>query len=193
MTSLRQRILFGRSWVWNFQQFDRSLVVLNWLRDSDTNLLVIPSLAGIIAGAVTSLAMASAAFAQAKQGFQGKASLAAAYTGISYFVNAVILATPYFLTRNMLAAITTSVSLGVVIIAFIQLVQLGNVLKSFQERFRRTRRDYAWSYLSALCLRHTCSSSFRHHSVRKRIPAIISQDLNSREYPKIQMMTSITS
>ncbi len=76
-------------------------------------------LAGIIAGAAASLAMASAAFAQAKQGFQGKASLAAAYTGISYFVNAVVLATPYFLTKNMLAAITTSVSFGVVIIAFI--------------------------------------------------------------------------
>jgi vacuolar iron transporter family protein len=52
-------------------------------------------LAGIIAGAAASLAMASAAFAQAKQGFQGSASLAAAYTGVSYFINAVILATPY--------------------------------------------------------------------------------------------------
>ncbi len=76
-------------------------------------------LAGIIAETAASLAMASAAFAQAKQGFQGKASLAAAYTGMSYLINAVVLATPYFLTKNVLAAITTSVSFGVVIIAFI--------------------------------------------------------------------------
>jgi vacuolar iron transporter family protein len=74
-------------------------------------------LAGIIAGAAASLAMASAAFAQAKQGFQGNARLAAAYTGVSYFISAVILATPYFLTKNMLEAITTSVVFGTIIIA----------------------------------------------------------------------------
>ena len=76
-------------------------------------------LAGIIAGAAASIAMASAAFAQAKQGFQGSSTLAAAYTGLSYFVNAVVLATPYFLTRTMLTAIVTSVSFGIAIIAFI--------------------------------------------------------------------------
>jgi len=94
-------------------------------------------LAGIIAGAAASLSMASAAFAQAKQGFQGSASLAAFYTGISYFVNAVVLATPYFLTKNMLAAITTSVSLGVVIIAFISwynsVMSLSNFKRDFVE------------------------------------------------------------
>jgi VIT1/CCC1 family predicted Fe2+/Mn2+ transporter len=76
-------------------------------------------LAGIIAGAAASIAMASAAFAQAKQGFQGSARLAAAYTGISYFVSAVFLATPYFLTKGMITAITSSVVVGVVMIAFI--------------------------------------------------------------------------
>lgn len=76
-------------------------------------------LAGIIAGAAASLAMASAAFAQAKQGFHGSASLAAVYTGISYFVNAVILATPYFLTKDMITAIATSLVFGVTIIAFV--------------------------------------------------------------------------
>ena len=45
-------------------------------------------LAGIVAGAAASLAMASAAFAQAKQGFEGSPGLAAAYTGGSYFVAA---------------------------------------------------------------------------------------------------------
>jgi VIT1/CCC1 family predicted Fe2+/Mn2+ transporter len=75
-------------------------------------------LAGIIAGAAASLAMASAAYAQAKQGFQGSAKASAVYTGISYFVTAVILATPYFLTGNMVNALASSLTLAVVIITF---------------------------------------------------------------------------
>src|SRR6266513_2533635 len=51
-------------------------------------------IAGIVAGAAASVAMASAAFAQAKQGFEGSPGLAAAYTGGSYFVAAVVLALP---------------------------------------------------------------------------------------------------
>ena len=76
-------------------------------------------LAGIVAGAAASLAMASAAFAQAKQGFKGSPGLAAGYTGGSYFVAAVLLALPYFLTKTMLVAITTSVIIGLSIIAFV--------------------------------------------------------------------------
>jgi vacuolar iron transporter family protein len=74
-------------------------------------------LAGIIAGAAASIAMASASYAQAKQGFEGSAKLAAMYTGISYFVSAVILAMPYFLTSVMLYAITISLVFGILIIA----------------------------------------------------------------------------
>jgi vacuolar iron transporter family protein len=77
----------------------------------------IAGLAGVIAGGAASLAMASAAFAQAKQGFQGSARLSAVYTGVSYFVTAVILATPYFLTTNMLLALFSSLSLAVVLLA----------------------------------------------------------------------------
>lgn len=76
-------------------------------------------LAGIVAGASASIAMASAAYAQAKQGFQGSASVSAAFTGISYFINAIVLATPYFLTRVMSVAIGTSLTLAIFIIAFI--------------------------------------------------------------------------
>jgi VIT1/CCC1 family predicted Fe2+/Mn2+ transporter len=75
-------------------------------------------LAGVIAGAAASIAMASAAFAQAKQGFQGSASKSAVYTGVSYFITAVILATPYFLTRVMLTALAGSLSLAVILVAF---------------------------------------------------------------------------
>jgi VIT1/CCC1 family predicted Fe2+/Mn2+ transporter len=74
--------------------------------------------AGIIAGAAASIAMASAAYAQAKTGFKGSAGLSATYTGLSYFVTAVILATPYFLTGIMLNALVTSVIAGIALIAF---------------------------------------------------------------------------
>ncbi|MGD0396896.1 MAG: hypothetical protein ABSB26_08335 [Nitrososphaerales archaeon] len=76
-------------------------------------------LAGVTAGAAASLAMASAAFAQAKQGFQGSARLSAVYTGISYFITAIILAAPYFLTPSMIYALGTSLFLAVVILALI--------------------------------------------------------------------------
>lgn len=76
-------------------------------------------LAGIVAGAAASLAMASAAYAQAKQGFEGSSTLAAGYTGGSYFIAAVFLALPYFLTKTMLVAITASVVVGLTIIAFV--------------------------------------------------------------------------
>ena len=76
-------------------------------------------LAGIIAGAAASIAMASAAYAQAKTGFKGSATLSAIYTGISYFFTAVILATPYFLTKIMVDALSASLLFAVVLIAFI--------------------------------------------------------------------------
>jgi len=75
-------------------------------------------LAGVIAGAAASVAMASAAYAQAKTGFKGSAGLSALYTGASYFVTAVILATPYFLTGIMFNALFASVIAGILLIAF---------------------------------------------------------------------------
>ncbi len=86
-----------------------------WLGFSEVT--EIAGLAGIIAGGAASLAMASAAFAQAKQGFKGSARLSATYTGVSYFVTAIILATPYFLTKSMILALTVSLTLAVIILA----------------------------------------------------------------------------
>ncbi|MDA4114395.1 MAG: VIT1/CCC1 family protein [Thaumarchaeota archaeon] len=76
-------------------------------------------LAGIVAGAAASIAMASAAYAQAKQGFEGSASLSAAYTGVSYFATALILASPYFITEQMVWALGTSLIFAISLIAFI--------------------------------------------------------------------------
>jgi len=97
------------------------------------NSTVIAGLAGVIAGAAASLAMASAAFAQAKQGFTGSARLSAIYTGVSYFITAVILASPYFLTGNMTIALSVSLALAVIIVASI--TYYSSVISG--KRFRR--------------------------------------------------------
>lgn len=74
-------------------------------------------LAGIIAGMAASIAMGTAAYAQAKQGFQGSAKWSAIYTGVSYMITAIFLALPYFLTGNMAAALVTSLVVGVILVA----------------------------------------------------------------------------
>ncbi len=115
----------------------------------------IAGLAGVIAGAAASLAMASAAFAQAKQGeFKGSARLSAVYTGVSYFITAIILATPYFLTANMLFAISASLSLAVVILVittwYSVVIQQKSFLRDFLEilaiLFGTTIALYAFGY-----------------------------------------------
>jgi len=97
----------------------------------------IAGLAGIVAGGAASMAMAAAAFAQAKQGFKGSARLSAVYTGVSYFITAVILATPYFLTGSMVTALASSLTLAVVILAITTwysiVIQQGPFLKDFVE------------------------------------------------------------
>ena len=97
----------------------------------------IAGLAGVVAGGAASLAMASAAFAQAKQGFSGSARLSAFYTGVSYFVTAIILATPYFLTSSMLLALSASLTLAVAILAvttwYSVVIQQKTFLRDFLE------------------------------------------------------------
>lgn len=115
----------------------------------------IAGLAGVIAGGAASLAMASAAYAQAKQGFKGSARLSAAYTGVSYFVTAIILATPYFLTANMVYALATSLSLAIIILAvttwYSVVIQVKPFARDFAEivliLFAATVVLYAFGYL----------------------------------------------
>ena len=76
-------------------------------------------LAGVIAGMAASIAMASAAYAQAKQGFSGSARWPAIYTGVTYMLTATALALPYFLTKSMVAALIASLAAGIILVAFI--------------------------------------------------------------------------
>jgi VIT1/CCC1 family predicted Fe2+/Mn2+ transporter len=118
----------------------------------------VAGLAGIVAGAAASIAMASAAYAQAKTGFKGSAAVSAIYTGISYFLAAVFLATPYFLTRIMLTALTISLAVGVVligIITFFGSVISGTVFKrDFVEVTAIMFGAAGTLYLLGLAIRH---------------------------------------
>jgi VIT1/CCC1 family predicted Fe2+/Mn2+ transporter len=116
----------------------------------------IAGLAGVIAGGAASMAMASAAFAQAKQGdFKGSARLSAMYTGVSYFITAIILATPYFLTSNMIYALSTSLTLAVIILLvstwYSVVIQEKRFLRDFVEilliLFGTTIALYAFGYI----------------------------------------------
>jgi VIT1/CCC1 family predicted Fe2+/Mn2+ transporter len=95
----------------------------------------IAGLAGIVAGGAASIAMASAAFAQAKQGFPGSPRIAAIYTGVSYFVCAIFLATPYFLTGSMVFALGSSLAVAVVLLAITTYYSIVIADKTFARDF----------------------------------------------------------
>jgi len=92
-------------------------------------------LAGIVAGGAASIAMASAAFAQAKQGFPGSPRIAAVYTGVSYFVCAIFLATPYFLTSVMTYALGSSLTVAVILLAITTYYSVVIAIKPFARDF----------------------------------------------------------
>ncbi len=77
----------------------------------------IVGLAGLLVGFSAAISMAAAAFIQARQEGHVSPGGSAAATGLSYFITAVLLAAPYFLTSDTLVAISSSVALGVVVLA----------------------------------------------------------------------------
>ena len=92
-------------------------------------------LAGIIAGMAASIAMGTAAYAQAKQGFQGSAKWSAIYTGVSYMITAIFLALPYFLTANMAGALGTSLVIGVILVATMTFYDTVISARPFKRQF----------------------------------------------------------
>ncbi|HYY91262.1 MAG TPA: rubrerythrin family protein [Candidatus Dormibacteraeota bacterium] len=99
-------------------------------------------LAGIIAGMAASIAMGTAAYAQAKQGFTGSAKWSAIYTGVSYMITAVLLAMPYFLAANITPpnlaqeiALATSLVIGVVLVATMTFYDTVISARAFKRQF----------------------------------------------------------
>jgi VIT1/CCC1 family predicted Fe2+/Mn2+ transporter len=89
---------------------------------------------GIYAKAA-SIAMASAAYAQAKQGFEGSAKWSAIYTGVSYMFTAIFLALPYFLTRSMTTALGVSLVVGVALVAMMTYYDTVISARKFKRQF----------------------------------------------------------
>jgi vacuolar iron transporter family protein len=92
-------------------------------------------LAGVVAGLAASIAMASAAYAQAKQGFEGSAKWSAIYTGVSYMFTAIFLALPYFLTASMGFALGTSLVIGVILVAMMTYYDTVISARKFKRQF----------------------------------------------------------
>jgi VIT1/CCC1 family predicted Fe2+/Mn2+ transporter len=92
-------------------------------------------LAGVVSGLAASIAMASAAYAQAKQGFEGSAKRSAIYTGVSYMFTAIFLALPYFLTGSMVTALGVSLTVGVVLIAMMTYYDTVISARKFKRQF----------------------------------------------------------
>jgi VIT1/CCC1 family predicted Fe2+/Mn2+ transporter len=79
---------------------------------------IIAGIAGLVVGVSASLAMASAAYLQAKQAEGSNPRISAIYTGIFYILAAVALATPYFMTHDMLLAFSSSLIIAIMLIGF---------------------------------------------------------------------------
>ncbi len=92
-------------------------------------------LAGVVAGMAASIAMASAAYAQAKQGFEGSAKWSAIYTGVSYMFTAIFLALPYFLTGSMVTALGVSLVVGVALVAAMTYYDTVISARKFRRQF----------------------------------------------------------
>ncbi len=92
-------------------------------------------LAGVVAGMAASIAMASAAYAQAKQGFEGSAKWSAIYTGVSYMFTAIFLALPYFLTGSMITALGISLVVGVALVAAMTYYDTVISARKFKRQF----------------------------------------------------------
>jgi VIT1/CCC1 family predicted Fe2+/Mn2+ transporter len=122
------------------------------------NSTTLTGLAGIIAGIAASISMASAAFAQAKNGFEGSPTTAAAYTGVSYFAGTAILAVPYFLTANMLTAIASSITLCVLVIASVS--WYNSVISNSD--FRKDFAEFAGVMFAATIILFIIGTVIRH-------------------------------
>ena len=91
-----------------------------------TNSTLFAGVSGLIVGISAAISMGSAAYLQAKQdpspkGAYGHRSAwtSAVITGISYILSVVLLAVPYFLTKNMSVAFALSIVVGMTLIALL--------------------------------------------------------------------------
>ncbi len=83
-----------------------------------TTSTIVAGVAGLVVGISASIAMASAAYLQAKQGEVRNSKIASIYTGIYYNLAALALALPYFLTHDMFIAFFSSLAVAILLAAY---------------------------------------------------------------------------
>jgi VIT1/CCC1 family predicted Fe2+/Mn2+ transporter len=103
-----------------------------------TSSTLIAGIAGMVVGFAAAISMASAAYLQAKSDLTRSPNISALTTGTAYLSAVVLLALPYFLTKNMLYAFGSSVIVAILLVASFTLY--GSVLneKSFKKEFGLT-------------------------------------------------------
>lgn len=84
-----------------------------------TNSTLFAGISGLIVGISAAISMGSAAYLQAKHDPHRSAWISAVITGISYILSVIMLAVPYFLTKNMSVAFIFSIFVGMTLIAFL--------------------------------------------------------------------------
>lgn len=102
-----------------------------------TGSTLIAGISGIIVGFAAAISMSSAAYLQAKSDQERSAFTSAIVTGLSYIIAVVVLALPYFMTREMLTAFLSSALVGVIMIAgftfYSSVVSERNFFREFSE------------------------------------------------------------
>ncbi|MBI5415851.1 MAG: rubrerythrin family protein [Candidatus Omnitrophica bacterium] len=84
-----------------------------------TSSTLFAGISGVIVGFSAAISMGSAAYLQAKHDPHRSAWTSAVITGVSYIFSVVMLAVPYFLTRNMSQAFMLSTLVGMLLIALL--------------------------------------------------------------------------
>ncbi|MEM3833064.1 MAG: VIT1/CCC1 family protein [Thermoprotei archaeon] len=82
-----------------------------------TDSTLIAGIAGLVVGFAAAISMAAAAYLQAKHDIEKSAIISAIATGLAYIGAVSLLASPYFVTHNMIIAFTVSTLLAILLTA----------------------------------------------------------------------------
>ncbi len=103
-----------------------------------TNSTLFAGISGLIVGFSAAISMGSAAYLQAKQDLSRSSWVSAIATGVSYIISAVMLALPYFFTRNMAHAFIFSTAIGILLIALLTFYSVVVFERRFLREFLET-------------------------------------------------------
>lgn len=97
-----------------------------------TNITMFAGVAGLVVGVAASISMGVASFLQAKQTSGIEPFKAATITGLAYIVSVILQAMPFFLTKDILVAFTSSIMISIFLIS--GFTYYGAVLRDIDSR-----------------------------------------------------------